>query len=391
MPHEATLATTRRRGLTAAILLAVTSVVSAANLSIIDVGGFGFTDQSGSGATELSGITHGGGSTYYAVSDEVSKLFKLTIGLDLNSGAIQSASIDGQAIELRGEVGAALSGPDREGIAFAGTSVFIADEQGPQISQHSLTTGNRLSLITTASHPQLGVYSNARGNRAWESLTRQADGSTFWTANEEALTGDGDLANTTAGTVIRLQKFDGDLNPMGQWAYEADPIGPNFGTGLEASGVVDLVALDGGQLLVMERAATAGFRIRIYLADGFGQATDVSGPPFDSGLVNQSWTSVSKTLLFEKVLLGNFNFEGITLGPTLNDGTRSLLLVADNGSGNSHNLYALQLVPEPVSAALWGIGWFVILRRGARRLPCVTPSTSHGKFSRIAPVRGIVG
>ncbi len=349
-------------------LWSVATVASAENIAIVDVGGFAFTDQSGSGASELSGITYGGGSTYFAVSDELAKLFQINIDLNLDNGAIQSAAIGGSPLELQGELGQILPGPDREGVAFAGTSIFIADENGPQISQHDLTTGRRLSLLSIGSDPQLSVYSNTRDNRGWESLARRTDGSEFWTANEEALSVDGDLATTTTGTVVRLQKFDGNLKPIGRWAYETDPIGLNFGTGFETSGVVDLVALDHDRLLVMERAVANGLRIRIYLAEGFDQATDISAGQFDGGLVNQNIEPLTKTLLFEKVFLSNANFEGLTLGPTLNTGHRSLVLVADNGSGSNHFLYALRLVPEP-STATWIIGLLFVLCRSGTCCP----------------------
>ena len=52
-----------------------------------------------------------------------------------------------------------------------------------------------------------------------------------------------------------------------------------------------------------------------------------------------------KTLLWQSVFLTN-NFEGITLGPKLSDGTYSVLLVSDDGAGESRqrqDLFSLVL------------------------------------------------
>ena len=122
--------------------------------------------------------------------------------------------------------------------------------------------------------------------------------------------------------------------------------------GEDRSGVSALIALDDGRLLVLERAlvgAPSGmgiFRIRIYLADPSG-ATDVSG--FDTGLAGRTdWTPAIKTLLWEHTFgLPVSNFEGMALGPRLADGTRSLLLVADNGGGTWQSIYALAVRGVP--------------------------------------------
>jgi hypothetical protein len=36
------------------------------------------------------------------------------------------------------------------------------------------------------------------------------------------------------------------------------------------------------------------------------------------------------------------NYEGIALGPVLQDGSRSLILIADSGSGDVHSFLALK-------------------------------------------------
>ena len=94
---------------------------------------------------------------------------------------------------------------------------------------------------------------------------------------------------------------------------------------------MDLLALPDGHVLSLEREVGGflpHFRSRIYLLD-FTGATDVSAfPTLSAG----GYTPVTKTLLWEG-LFGFSNFEGITLGPRLRDGSYGVLLISDNGSG----------------------------------------------------------
>lgn len=319
------------------------------------VGGFTLIDETSSGAVKLSGLAHAGGSTFYAVGQGPASVFKVKIGIDPASGAIRWAGIQSPALRLRDGAAATMGNANLEGIAVDGSSLYTVNETGPQIGRYDLATGRRLAHATTDTHPQLAVFAKSVSNRSWESLTRQPDGSAFWTANEEALTVDGPLATRARGTVVRLQKFDADLQPIGQWAYATDPIHGRSGTQFDRSGVVDLAALDDGRLLVLERSTGSGFRVQIYLVD-FTGATDVSDAPFCDGLRGTAFTPVSKTRLFAKDFTSkdqvNGYFVGMTLGPKFDDGSRSLILIADNGGSlnflvpnHHHAFYALRLVP----------------------------------------------
>src|SRR5690606_24093424 len=106
------------------------------------------------------------------------------------------------------------------------------------------------------------VYSNQIANRGLESLTRRPDGQEMWTANEEALSVDGPLATTAAGTTVRLQRLSAAGNgvtPAEQYAYVTEPIHSHASLGSEMQrGLVDLVSLPDGSLLALERSAAAG-------------------------------------------------------------------------------------------------------------------------------------
>lgn len=323
---------------TLAIAIAWASTATAQPWTVSGTGQGPVTVNGGAvGAEELSGLTWATGDQYYAVSDNGAKLFPLTIQVAPNGGTIVSASI-AAAIQL-------AAGSDVEGVAYnaANTSVFTSDESGPAIREHSIADG---SLLQTLSVPS--VFADHRSNLSLESLSLQQGQAALWTANEEALSADGPVSSFTAGTSVRLQKFDATLSAAGQWAYVTDAISGDIGGNgrdIEVSGVADLVALPNGDLLVMERAlggSPFGFRIRLYQVD-FTGASDVTGLP---ALAGQTYTPVGKTLLWQ----GQFsaaNFEGIALGPPLAGGLYSLLLVSDNGGGLQQALYALTLTPPP--------------------------------------------
>ncbi len=285
------------------------------------------------GAEELSGITWAGGSQFYVVGDNFRVVYPLSLSVDAHSGLVSAAAL-GSGVTL-------ATGSDLEGIAFnpSNASWLVSDESSAAIREYAVADGSLLQTL-----PVPAVFAGVRPNLSLESLSRQADGAALWTANEEALSSDGPVSSFASGSTVRLQKFDATLQAVGQWAYVTDPLTGDIltpGRDVEASGVSDLVALPGGQLLVLERAFGLGlFRHRLYEVD-FAGATDVSALPSLDGVPH---TAVTKHLLWERT--GASNFEGISLGPALPNQGQSLLLVSDNGNGLSQQLYALALLPN---------------------------------------------
>ena len=308
-------------------------------LTITAVGNYDLAAPGG-----LSGITWVSGNQYYLINDSGHKMHPATINIDSATGVITTASHDTEIV--------LSAGTDLEGIAYdpdgnAGAgSVFISDEVGPAVREHALDG----TLITTLPVPT--VYTTGRTNKMLESLTRQQNGATIWTANEEALTNDGPISTFTAGTVVRLQRFtrsETGYIPNGQWAYETDKIAHDspFVTN-EVSGLSDLCVLPNGQLLALERQVTGSgiglnfpeFRNYIYLVD-FNGATDVSGLP---ALNSENHIKVTKTFLWSGTFgLPFSNYEGLALGPELTDGSHSLLMISDGDDQPDEDLYALKI------------------------------------------------
>ena len=276
--------------------------------------------------TDLSGIVWTGGDRFYAVSNHLNALIPITLKLDRESGKILTGEI-GQALPFATEVG------DLEGITYVRSTktFYLSAETGNKVVRYTL---GQTRAITLAVPP---VFSRARKNLSLESITWNDQSAQFWIANEETLNNDGPLASPTGGSYVRLQQFDAKFRPVAQYGWITEPANFRFhGVG---NGVADLCALPDGQLLVLERGfGPLGLRMRIFLAD-FKKATPTSRKMV---LNDPNCIFVKKILLYEKDT-GLTNFEGLTLGPMLADGSYSLVAVADSNGTNTHCFLALKL------------------------------------------------
>lgn len=334
------------RGLVAGALFAslgADGFLVAAPLSVVDPGqGVVSLPKGATGAAELSGIAWTGGSSWLAVGDNGAKvLWQIEAGVDGASGRILAPTVSGS-------IAAPGLGSDSEGIAYRpdAARVYVADEVASTIVGVALPGGGTAPSVSV---PAIYAPANVQSNMGLESLAWS--GSSLWTANEETLVPDGSISTTTAGSLVRIQRFDSAGAATGQWAYRTDPIAAmNPFITQERSGVVDLVAWSSTTLLVLERelggAIVPAFRSRLYEVDVTG-AADVSAV---ASLLEPGVTPLAKTLLWEG-FFANSNFEGMSWGPDAGGG-RSLVLVSDDGGGLGQNLYALVVVPEPGTTAL---------------------------------------
>jgi len=348
-------------------LVAFTGSVSAQTLTLSQRN----TQSLGSGQAvgQLSGLTHLGGNNWYVVSDKRNEILPLNINFN---------PIDGSTTIITQSAKLSIAGAERdyEGIAFTGAtrnSLLISEEDSPAVREFdfaTLTERANSPLIT----PAVFLPPNLRGNLGFESLTYHAGTGDVFTANEEALVNDGPVSSPTQSTKVRIQKFTPSGNtfvPNGQWAYQVDQVhGSNAGITDPSpqSGLSDLVALEDGRLLALERSVfytnffgqpLPDFQSRIYLINPTGSPAnaDLNSP-------------LSKTLLWSGSLGLSGNLEGLALGPATASG-RLGLGVVDNADNPLlvGNLTAFELteVPEPSSLSAIIISMTALLQR-VRRL-----------------------
>jgi hypothetical protein len=275
--------------------------------------------------TDLSGITWTGGNTFFAVADHPNRIVPITLKIDRATGRIG-----------RGEFGAPVpiqaTVSDFEGITYVTETktFYISAEEGNAVI--SFQAGD----ITAKLQPVPRIFSQARKNLSLESITWNDAARQFWIANEEALRSDGPLSGAI-GTLVRLQQLDANFRPVAQYAWRTEPASFRFRD--SGNGVSDLCLLPDGRLIVLERGfSSTGLHLRLFLAD-FKGSTDISKLP---ALAGTDFIPARKTLLFEEAT-GFTNFEGLTLGPILEDGSRSLIAIADSNSGSTHAFLPLKL------------------------------------------------
>ncbi|PSN11258.1 endonuclease/exonuclease/phosphatase, partial [filamentous cyanobacterium CCP5] len=104
-------------------------------------------------------------------------------------------------------------------------------------------------------------------------------------------------------------------------------------SGAIVNGLSELLLIDqGGHFLALERVfGLRGFQVKLYQI-ATGGATDTSGIPSLDGSLD-GVNPIRKRLLLDFASLGLAdldNLEGMTLGPPLPNGDRSLIVVSDN-------------------------------------------------------------
>lgn len=296
--------------------------------------------------TGISGVTWLGDDRYIAVLDNSDLL--LRFALDLSPAgqplavralrAVRLAAVhDFEDVAvcpepLRGRIATRQA---RQQARDPGACLLLAEEDTPAIRAVSQQGGDLLGIVPLPENMR-----QRRLNRGPESLAVDPDDGSIWTANEEALTGDGPAARVGGGTVVRVVKIPLPANPpraVRQFAYLVEP--PHafvrMLAGEPLSGVSAIVALGAGRLLVLERAAGPGvppFKSRIFLVDTT-HAADVAA--VDRDLADRDEDFLGKRLLWEDSL--GCNLEGLCLGPPLLDGSRALVAVADNGGLSTPN------------------------------------------------------
>ena len=196
--------------------------------------------------------------------------------------------------------------------------VRIADLDGRYLGELALPASLRMSAGD----------SGPRQNAVLEGLTLSPGGRWLWAGMEGPLFEDGPAPSEANGAVVRVTRFDPETaTPTAQYLYPIDAVtaGPDGDNGLS-----DFVALDDSSFLALERGYGTHVTSRIYRVE-VGDAEDVLMRP---GVAGQQVRTMRKSLLADLTTVPGLtpldNVEGITLGPMLPDGRRSVVVVSDD-------------------------------------------------------------
>jgi hypothetical protein len=298
---------------------------------------------------------------FYVLSDDQGNLapahfytFKLAVGSTNNpQHPFQINSFEPQKVTiLLDETGNEyLPGKiDPEGLALSSrNTVFISSEGNPRenivpfIAEYELSTGKKRSTLPLPSWYLAEEKSTQKSqgiqeNLAFESLTMSATGLPadpfrVFTATESALLQD-QAESVEAETRVRCRLLHYVVNPVGNpivigeylYLLDAAPLETIF------NGLTEMLALPTeGYFLTLERTygfTGAGAKIFQMVV---GNATDTTKIESLKGNIAQI-QPLRKQLLFDLQDLGIYldNFEGMSLGPRLPDGSQSLLLISDD-------------------------------------------------------------
>ncbi|MEM6699454.1 MAG: esterase-like activity of phytase family protein [Bacteroidota bacterium] len=322
-------------------------------------------DTSGSRVGGLSSIDWDGENTWYLISDDQGRVGKprfYTATLDYDEQGFQDIKIT-QKIDLLDTSNAPFGEiVDPEAIRYdnASNTLYWTSEGSrnekvnPFIQEMNLDG----TFIRRTNLPEIFKVDGAgnrgaRQNGIFEGITLSVEGTELITMLELPLLQDGEApsldSTISPSRIIFIDKESGAFTR--QYAYLLDPV-EEEGTLLNLSGAVEILAVSEDVFLVMERSFTAGVGhyVKIYKAT-IGEATDIAS--FDA-LEGTVYEPVTKELLLtvNDLELANpvDNIEGMSWGPKLANGNRTLVLVSDDNFGlfgrQVNQFLALEVVVE---------------------------------------------
>ncbi|APG59975.1 esterase-like activity of phytase family protein [Christiangramia salexigens] len=293
----------------------------------------------------LSGIDYYNGS-YYLVSDQASNPRIYIANIDIKNKKFESIELEklitiektGQFFEAYLDLEAVRYDSDSKEIVIASEGmidqskdpgIYRLNEQGELKNKFKLpsyfsSTGNK----------------KPRNNGVFEGLTESFDKKAYWTATELPLEHEGPKPKIyPTKSHIRITKFDKKTgDPVHQFVYKLDGISKLPINYFAVNGVTEILEYKQDRFLILERAYSAGYgshgnTVKIFEVDA-SKATNTLN--FEN-LKNENYLKAEKKLIFnfksvrDKLTDGIIdNIEGMTFGPELENGKRSLILVSDN-------------------------------------------------------------
>lgn len=300
----------------------------------------------------LSSITYDAArGVFYSLSDDQGQLQPArfyTLRADLADGRLDNGDVTFLGVtNLLAPDGVPYptASLDPEGLTLAKSGELLVTSEGfatrgiaPWVRRYALDGTYLGDLPVPAAYDPTGPTHGVRQNLGFEAAAVAPNGRHLFVGMEGALVQDGPAASLAGGSPARILRYNlltGRLER--QLVYMTDVVAepPVPPTAFSVNGLVELLPFNDQFMLAMERSFSVGApgtgnTIKLYSVALAG-ADDVDG--LDSlaavlGTVDQ----VDKELLLDLRTLGLplDNVEGMTIGPSLPDGRRSLLLVSDN-------------------------------------------------------------
>jgi len=349
----------------------------------------------------LSDRGPGGGTIDYDT-----RVQRFTLDVDANTGAISNFRVL-ETVKFTDGTGQAFNGLapnpagtlgrsfDPEGVVINPRNghLLVSDEYGPSVYEFN-RQGALVRTYTTPDNlvPKVGstvnysasatqLTSGREGNRGLEGLAISPDGRYAYAMLQDGTVVDGQLnaagTSLTRSVYTRIVKYDTDTGEaVGQYAYKLDRNG-------QGQGISAIVALGNDRFMVLERnnrgvgvgADLATADKNVYLVDLTG-ATDVTGIELPTtGNLPAGVVGVAKG---DKVIdldahrvdldgdgvleageVSPEKWEGLAVGPRLNDGSYLILAgtdndysVTQNGTGTQFDVYFDFSQADPYAASI---------------------------------------
>lgn len=298
----------------------------------------------------LSGIDYLGGNKYLFISDQKSnpRFYRASISLSeqkidtvIFSEVVllktsENSAYKNQAFDLE----AIRENPKTKKIVVTSEGNIKA-EKNPGIYLVS-PSGKILTTYAIPEYFKAKSTAEPQNNGVFEALSHNLDYSGIWVATELPLKADGPkpmLVKTISP--VRITYFENSSQTAKkQFVYLLDSIAKIPLLPFYINGVTDILAIEKNKFLVLERQFSAGLgqhgnTVRIYVAD-CSEATNTLMMPALKQKMDKI-VPAKKSLLFDFKTVKNQlpegiidNIEGMSYGPTLPNGNKTLLLVADN-------------------------------------------------------------
>ena len=241
--------------------------------------------------------------------------------------------------------------PDPEGIAVDPTTGnllwtsegerIVSSTAAPLLEdpwmRESSTAGAYLGRLPLPPQAHVNAQSvGPRQNQTLEGVSFTPDGRRVYSSMEDPLQQDGADPTPFAGALTRVTESDPRTGvPVAQFAYPLSkfftPLPPGDTT--DTNGVSDILAVGGGNLLVLERAsvfAQEDWKARVFLASERGATNVLSRDSLGEAPVRPMTKRLLVDLSDVPGLPRVDNVEGLTFGPRLPDGRKTLVLVSDD-------------------------------------------------------------